>query len=68
MQRVNPLFIPRNHRIEQVIRAAVDQGDFGPFARLADVLARPFEPQPGNESYADAPLPPERVLHTFCGT
>jgi uncharacterized protein YdiU (UPF0061 family) len=68
MQRVNPLFIPRNHRIEQVIRAAVGAADFAPFERLAAVLARPFEAQPGAEAYAEAPLPAERVLHTFCGT
>jgi len=68
MQRVNPLFIPRNHRIEQAIRAAVDAEDFEPFERLATVLARPYEAQAGQEAYAEAPLPAERVLHTFCGT
>jgi uncharacterized protein YdiU (UPF0061 family) len=68
MRRVNPEYIPRNHRIEQVIRAAVDKQDFGPFAELSEVLSQPYLPREGFDSYADAPQPGERVLHTFCGT
>jgi uncharacterized protein YdiU (UPF0061 family) len=68
MRQVNPLFIPRNHRIEQVIEAAVERDDFGPFAELSAVLAEPYREQPGFEAYADAPRPAERVLQTFCGT
>jgi uncharacterized protein YdiU (UPF0061 family) len=68
MQGVNPAVIPRNHRIEEAIRAAVDTRDFAPFERLAAVLGRPFDPAPGDESFAEPPLPAERVLHTFCGT
>jgi uncharacterized protein YdiU (UPF0061 family) len=68
MRRVNPLFIPRNHRIEQVIRAAVEHDDFAPFARLAQVLSRPYETQIDFADYAEPPQPSERVLQTFCGT
>jgi uncharacterized protein YdiU (UPF0061 family) len=68
MRSSNPAFIPRNHRIEQAIVAAVEQQDFSKFEELTDVLARPFGDQPGNERYADPPLPSERVLATFCGT
>jgi uncharacterized protein YdiU (UPF0061 family) len=68
MRSVNPRFIPRNHRIEQVIRAAVDATDFEPFMRLSTVLSRPFEDQPAFEEYAKPPQPAERVLQTFCGT
>jgi uncharacterized protein YdiU (UPF0061 family) len=68
MRATNPLYIPRNHRVEQVIRAAIDHGDFEPFARLLQVLARPFEMQPGCEAFAQPPQPAERVLQTFCGT
>ncbi len=68
MRSVNPRFIPRNHRIEQVIRAAVDLGDFEPFTRLSTVLSRPFDEQPAFEDYAKPPQPAERVLQTFCGT
>ena len=68
MRQVNPAVIPRNHRIEQVIEAAVERQDFDPFVRLSEVLSRPYRLDEGFESYADAPLPAERVRQTFCGT
>jgi uncharacterized protein YdiU (UPF0061 family) len=68
MNAVNPAFIPRNHRVEAMIAAAVDSDDFGPFEELLRVLSRPFEDQPGYERYQDAPQPDERVVATFCGT
>jgi uncharacterized protein YdiU (UPF0061 family) len=68
MLAVNPAFIPRNHRVEAVIRAAVDEGDFAPFHELVTVLSNPFEAQPAFARYADPPADHERVLHTFCGT
>lgn len=43
MRAVNPLYIPRNHLVEQVIEAAVEQDDFAPFEALNEVLTRPFE-------------------------
>lgn len=68
MHAVNPLFIPRNHRVEAVIQAAVNDDDYAPFEELVKVLARPFEEQPDHAAYADPPLPDQRVLQTFCGT
>jgi serine/tyrosine/threonine adenylyltransferase len=68
MRQVNPAFIPRNHRIEQVINAAVEDQDFEPFAKLSTVLSQPYRSQKGFESYADPPQPGERVHKTFCGT
>ena len=68
MQSVNPAFIPRNHRVEEAINAAVDGGDFGPFEKLVDVLASPYQDQPANERYAAPPRPEEVVRQTFCGT
>jgi len=68
MRAVNPAIIPRNHRIQRVIDAAIDEGDFAPFAELSAVLARPYQPRAGFEPYAAAPQPAERVLQTFCGT
>lgn len=68
MRAVNPLFIPRNHRVEQVIEAAVTHGDFKPFETLVDVLANPFEEQPVRAAYADPPQSDEIVQRTFCGT
>jgi uncharacterized protein YdiU (UPF0061 family) len=67
MRAVNPAFIPRNHRVEAVIAAAVND-DYAPFEELLTVLSKPYEDQPAYVAYADPPLPDERVLRTFCGT
>jgi uncharacterized protein YdiU (UPF0061 family) len=68
MRAVNPAFIPRNHRIEAVIQAAVTRDDFAPFEELLTVLSRPHEDQPALSGYAEPPEPHQRVLQTFCGT
>ena len=67
MHRSNPIFIPRNHRIEEVIEAGY-RGDFEPFHRLCELLQHPFEQQPKNAAYEDAPTNDEIVSATFCGT
>ncbi|HEU0083186.1 MAG TPA: YdiU family protein [Bradyrhizobium sp.] len=68
MHAVNPAFIPRNHRVEAIIRAAVDRNDFAPFEELLTVLAKPYEDQPVFARYMAPPAQDERVLQTFCGT
>jgi uncharacterized protein YdiU (UPF0061 family) len=68
MRSVNPAFIPRNHRVEAVIEAAVNRDDFAPFEELLTMLSQPYEDQPAFASYAEPPEPHQRVLQTFCGT
>jgi uncharacterized protein YdiU (UPF0061 family) len=68
MDRTNPAFIPRNHRIEAVIQAATERSDLAPFHELVAVLSCPFEHRPEYAQYAEPPLAHERVLATFCGT
>jgi protein adenylyltransferase len=68
MRAVSPAFIPRNHRVEQAIVAAVERDDFSVFETLMTVLSRPYDEQPQFERYAAPPVPAERVLQTFCGT
>jgi len=67
MRAVNPAFIPRNHRVEAVIAAAVNN-DYTPFEEVLTVLSKPYEDQPAYAAYAEPPLPEQRVLQTFCGT
>ena len=71
MRRVNPAFIPRNHRVEEIIVAAVSRGDYAPFEALLEVVTRPYDDRadrPELARFAAPPKPEERVLETFCGT
>ena len=68
MLAVNPLFIPRNHRVEECIRAAEDNNDFTAFHRLLEVVTKPWDDSVDILAYARPALPAERVLRTFCGT
>jgi uncharacterized protein YdiU (UPF0061 family) len=67
MDRVNPLYIPRNHQVEAALTAAT-AGDLEPLHRLLDVLARPFDERPGLEAYAAPPPAGRGAYQTFCGT
>ncbi|MTI00156.1 YdiU family protein [Roseibium sp. RKSG952] len=68
LRAVNPLYMPRNHLLEDVIRSAEDGADFEPFETLMSVLADPFTERAGLERFARPAKPEERVLQTFCGT
>jgi uncharacterized protein YdiU (UPF0061 family) len=71
MRRANPAYIPRNHRIEELIRAVVNDGDLEPFERLLDVVTRPYDDRADEPVLAQLAVPPkaeERVRATFCGT
>ncbi len=67
MRTTNPIFIPRNHRVEQAIAAGYE-GDFEPFHRLVNLLRAPFSEQPEHAEYEHPPKPDEIVQATFCGT
>jgi serine/tyrosine/threonine adenylyltransferase len=67
MRAANPVFIARNHRVEEALDAAYE-GEMAPFATLAGILARPFDDQPEYEAYRQpAPASFGRYA-TFCGT
>jgi uncharacterized protein YdiU (UPF0061 family) len=68
MRRVNPAFIPRNHRVEAALEAASTHGDLGLFHQLRKILEHPYDDQPGCGEFEQPPAPGERVLRTFCGT
>ncbi|MCQ4634203.1 YdiU family protein [Shinella sp. CPCC 100929] len=68
MRKLNPAFIPRNHKVEEALNAAIDHGDFSLFEALNDLLARPYEDQPAFAAYAEPPRPGEEITATFCGT
>jgi uncharacterized protein YdiU (UPF0061 family) len=67
MDRTNPIYIPRNHLVEEALAAATD-GDLHPLDRLLGAVTAPYRPQPGMERYAD-PAPDDfGPYRTFCGT
>jgi serine/tyrosine/threonine adenylyltransferase len=67
MRLANPIIIPRNHRIEEAIVAALI-GNYEPFHRLSAALERPFDELPEFADYQKPPLTSELVTQTFCGT
>ena len=67
MDRVNPVYIPRNHLVEQALAAATD-GDLDPFARLLEAVTAPYDERPGLERYAAAAPQDFGAYQTFCGT
>ena len=67
MDRTNPLYIPRNHLVEEALTAATDS-DLSPFARLLDTVTAPYDQRPGLERYTQ-PAPDDfGTYRTFCGT
>ena len=68
MDQVNPIYIRRNHKVEEALAAAVKQEDMKPFSKLLSVLSHPFDEKLGCEAYA-APAPvTDTPYRTFCGT
>jgi uncharacterized protein YdiU (UPF0061 family) len=67
MRRANPFVIPRNHRVEEALGAAV-AGDFAVMQRLLDVLADPFTETEAHWPYREAPPAGSAAYRTFCGT
>lgn len=67
MDLANPLYIPRNHLVDEALNAAID-GDLSPFTALLEAVKQPFTKRPGLERYT-LPAPPGSGRHvTYCGT
>lgn len=68
MRSSNPALIPRNHRVEEALEAAVEQGDYSVMERLLSVLSRPYAHSAEQAEYAAPPEPCNQPYRTFCGT
>ncbi len=68
MKNSNPGVIPRNHRVEEALDAAVNDEDYSVMERLLDVLSNPFAYSPEQEKYTKPPEPSSIPYQTFCGT
>ena len=68
MRRHNPAVIPRNHRVEAALSAAVRDDDLEPVRALLAALDDPYRDRDWDDLYRQPPAPDEQVLRTFCGT
>jgi len=69
MRSVNPYVIARNHRVEEALAAASDQGDLAPFQRLLNAVRQPYDESHESAPYAEpAPTAVTACYRTFCGT
>ena len=68
MRNNNPAVIPRNHRVEEALHAAVEEGDLHVMDQLLDVLSKPFDYSKEQEEYCALPAPSNERYQTFCGT
>ncbi|MCC5920795.1 MAG: YdiU family protein [Cyclobacteriaceae bacterium] len=68
MQQVNPVLIPRNHKVEEALKSAAEKGDFTPFNELLEALKKPYEYEPLYAHLQYAPSAFDQSYQTFCGT
>lgn len=68
MRSSNPAVIPRNHRVEAALEAAVKQGDYSVMEQLLDVLSNPYAHSPEQVDYSILPEKSTLPYRTFCGT
>ncbi|MED1472185.1 protein adenylyltransferase SelO [Bacillus salipaludis] len=68
MRNSNPAVIPRNHRVEEALEAAVNEGDLSVMEKLLNVLSRPYEYSTDQEEFCSLPAPSNLPYRTFCGT
>jgi len=68
MDRINPIYVPRNHLVEEAL-AAAESGELEPFREILDVVTNPFGERDGHERFAEpAPSDFDSNYQTFCGT
>ncbi|MFP3919104.1 YdiU family protein [Lysinibacillus telephonicus] len=68
MKDSNPSVIPRNHRVEEALEAAVEKGDFSVMEQLLKVLSNPYAYSAEQDDYCKLPEPSNIPYRTFCGT
>lgn len=68
LDRVNPLFTPRNHKVEEALAAATDRGDLTLFDELLSFVSAPYTDRPDPSGYGRPPPPGTPPCRTFCGT
>lgn len=68
MKSSNPSVIPRNHRVEEALEAAVKEGDYSVMDKLLDALSKPYDHSKEQDYYSKLPEPSTCPYQTYCGT
>ncbi len=68
MDSVNPIYIPRNHLVEQALQAASKHADYEPFKKFLSVLMHPYEKHDDLQAYEEPASKESGPYVTFCGT
>jgi len=68
MKKNNPAIIPRNHRVEEALEAAVDKGDYHIMEQLLEALSEPYAHSPHQAKYCTVPADLDGTYRTYCGT
>ncbi|WP_062237216.1 protein adenylyltransferase SelO [Fictibacillus sp. FJAT-27399] len=68
MKDSNPAVIPRNHRVEEALDAAVEQEDYSVMEKLLNVLTNPFAHTAEQAEYSSLPPEDGQCYKTYCGT
>ncbi len=68
MKNNNPAIIPRNHRVEEALEAAVDRQDYSVMEQLLEALSNPFAYEAHQTKYCTAPVNSNGTYRTYCGT
>ncbi len=68
MNAHNPAVIPRNHRVEEALEAAVERADFSVMEKLLGFLSQPYQDPPDLAGYHQPPPISTQPYRTFCGT
>ena len=68
MRQHNPVVIPRNHHVEEVIQACVQTGKGTAAEKFLQVLRSPYEEKVQTSGYQDPPSDGDKDYKTFCGT
>ncbi|MGB3102746.1 MAG: YdiU family protein, partial [Psychrobacillus psychrotolerans] len=68
MQKSNPVVIPRNHRVEEALDAAVNNEDYSVLNNLLSVISHPYDYKADYMDYTTLPPDTSGPYKTFCGT
>jgi len=68
MKRNNPIFIPRNHLVEEALNNACQANDYLLFHQLLKVVSNPNQSHKEFTDYQNLPIDADSTYKTYCGT